>query len=311
MESSPSNLFSVKFERGLFDNYGITLNELNSFKYCGGNKSRHANYYKLKFGDKPFLQPVEQCVCKHKIVENCYITNGSQIIPLGNCCIKRFMPTETSGRTCEICNIPHKNRKFNLCNSHKITHKKCKECNNYYEKNMIHINRQYSKFIDLCNECYKIKENEEEEKKIKHQEIEKNRRKNARKGLMNVTQTATIITQTKTCEQCNLEYNSAIGNNITLCDPCRIIKHRESVEENERIQQEQTEKRKQECKKMQEIGLMCYCELPTKIFTVNKETVNKGRQFYTCPKYYEHKCKYFMWKSVADENAILQEQSQT
>jgi hypothetical protein len=33
---------------------------------------------------------------------------------LGNSCIKRFI--KKSGRTCETCGEPHKNRKVNMCN---------------------------------------------------------------------------------------------------------------------------------------------------------------------------------------------------
>ena len=46
------------------------------------------------------------CVCEHAIKHNCYITDGTDIIVIGNCCIKKFM--EHCNRTYEICNKPHK-----------------------------------------------------------------------------------------------------------------------------------------------------------------------------------------------------------
>ena len=49
---------------------------------------------------------------------------GDEIIVLGNCCIKKFIPS--SGRTCEECDEPHRNRKHNICNS--CLENRCFEC---------------------------------------------------------------------------------------------------------------------------------------------------------------------------------------
>ncbi len=38
------------------------------------------------------------------------------------------------------------------------------------------------------------------------------------------------------------------------------------------------------------------CKLNTVLQETKKEGPTKGKWFYTCPKYYEQKCKYFMWK---------------
>ena len=73
---------------------------------------------------------VDECVCGHFIQQNCYITDGKQILVLGNCCIKKFNPK--SSRTCEDCGNPHKNRKVNKCN--KRTGGTCEICGAKYDK---------------------------------------------------------------------------------------------------------------------------------------------------------------------------------
>lgn len=49
-------------------------------------------------------------------------------------------------------------------------------------------------------------------------------------------------------------------------------------------------------KHLQKIGLMCYCKLPSVEREVKKDGATKGKKFYTCSKYYDDKCKYFVWK---------------
>lgn len=122
---------STQFQDGLFKNYNMTMNDIvvNGYKYCGGNKGRHLNYFRLFFSnDKPLPTRVHKCVCGHDIVENCYIINETRdkIIVLGNCCIKRFLSKDKSGRTCEVCGKPHKNRSVNQCNDCRVSY--CIEC---------------------------------------------------------------------------------------------------------------------------------------------------------------------------------------
>jgi hypothetical protein len=90
--------------------------DLHRFQYAGGRNGRHANYWKLMFGDKPFPERQIKCVCGHLITENCYIMDETgKIYVVGNKCIKRYLLKEKSGRTCEKCKAPHKNRTVNLC----------------------------------------------------------------------------------------------------------------------------------------------------------------------------------------------------
>ena len=123
-----------RFVEGL-KKYNLTLEEINSgkFTYAGGNgahwvgfnpnktleyhRNAHYKYFELRFPEYEFPEQRFECVCEHAITENCYIYNEEKgFLVLGICCIKRFMTPELTGRTCEKCKRPHKNRKWNLCN---------------------------------------------------------------------------------------------------------------------------------------------------------------------------------------------------
>jgi len=116
-----------QFIKGLKE-YNLTPEDMINWRYCGGRngQQRHANYYKMACPNDDLPDLVDRCICGHKITENCYITNEYEIIILGNCCIKRFLPDENSGRTCEVCKKPHKNRKNNRCNDCRVG--LCNEC---------------------------------------------------------------------------------------------------------------------------------------------------------------------------------------
>ena len=110
-----------RFMRGL-EKYSISKAEIDrgDWVYSGGNQGRHLRYWKLRTKGEEIPDLDDHCVCGHYIKENCYIENSkdpNDIIVLGNCCIKRFLPKEASGRTCEKCRRPHRNRKDNLCNA--------------------------------------------------------------------------------------------------------------------------------------------------------------------------------------------------
>lgn len=117
-----------RFIQGLL-NHDLTKEEIQSgmWRYCGGDQSRHRQYFSLFFNKKRDLEEHKSnCVCGHYIEENCYITNGEDILVLGNCCIKKFLPKNCSGRTCRVCKCTHRNRKDNLChNCRKKTSMRC------------------------------------------------------------------------------------------------------------------------------------------------------------------------------------------
>ena len=114
---------SLQFSKGV-EELGMTLDEIKTYKYCGGNCKQHKNYFKMCFPNDALPEHQDYCVCNHKIKENCYIYKGDEIIVLGNCCIKKFIPS--SGRTCEECGGSHRNRKHNICNS--CLENRCFEC---------------------------------------------------------------------------------------------------------------------------------------------------------------------------------------
>ncbi len=127
----------AKFRDGLAKR-GVDPDEvMKTWKYVGGNRDSHKNYFetwtKKTKKDPPPYAP--ECVCGHEIKTNCYISNDVEILVVGSCCIKRFMEHKT--RTCSDCNAPHKNRKYNLCNECKQKMKekekeekkpKCSDC---------------------------------------------------------------------------------------------------------------------------------------------------------------------------------------
>ena len=109
----PSIELTNKFKKGLA-RFDLTMEDMNNWKYCGGNRGRHLNYWKMTCNDGEELpEHTNECICSHRIQENCYISDGDEILILGNCCIKKFIPN--SSRTCEICSEPHKNRSVNRC----------------------------------------------------------------------------------------------------------------------------------------------------------------------------------------------------
>ena len=167
-----------KFVEGLLK-HGLTIEEVSkSWKYCGGNgKPRHVRYWKMFNKGKliPFPPYEQQCVCDHPIVENCYITNGKGwILVVGNCCIEHFV--ENSGRTCEVCGEPHRNRHVNTCNNcrtglcdrcgdscttkstkcyacKKGLKRECETCGKLHLNNI--VNRCDTCRVGVCDECGK------------------------------------------------------------------------------------------------------------------------------------------------------------
>jgi hypothetical protein len=292
-----SNGHLERFKNGLFDWYNITYEDLiENYVYCGGDgdnndkrSKRHLNYWCMLFGNQKLPCKHFECVCGIRIKENCFVMDSTKtkFVHMGNCCIKRFMPENKSGRTCEICNESHRNRKYNLCNDCKTTNNKCKICNEYFEFN--------NKKHELCDECHeeKIKkENEELERnrEMFEREIQRYNKEiheksiKANKGLLNPTQTATNIKQLKQCIGCNQDYETTNMIEIEcLCNSCKLIKQSQIEEEN--------------IKKNQQVGFMCYCELRTILREVKKDGPNKGKLFYTCSNSYDEKCNYFMWKN--------------
>ena len=134
-----------KFIEGL-KQYNLTQEDIinNNFYYCGGDTKQHLNYYKLKYKDEELHKFNGKCICGHKIVENCYITDGNITLTLGNCCIKKFIPKDKAGRTCNKCGKSHRNRIVDMCNDCKTDY--CHKCG-------IEKNEKYKQY-KLCYICY-------------------------------------------------------------------------------------------------------------------------------------------------------------
>ena len=152
-KQNPSSALTERFIKGL-KNYNISFNDIKNgqWTYAGGcpittahkyfiirfpdfqKKWRETHiidgkniyiYYRITthkpihsqddFPDKNYPRHINKCVCNHDIEKNYYITNGSVMLILGSCCIKKFMPNGMR-KSCEHCENLHKNIKDNLCN---------------------------------------------------------------------------------------------------------------------------------------------------------------------------------------------------
>jgi hypothetical protein len=97
------------------------LSGANDWEFVGGDiRPNHINRWNLKFPNQEMPGQVLECECSHPIKENCYIYSKQldEIKIIGNCCVKRFLPNkEDRELKCELCKIPHRNRKVNRCNN--------------------------------------------------------------------------------------------------------------------------------------------------------------------------------------------------
>jgi len=105
---------SKRFLTGL-KKHNVSYEEIcRDWYYIGGEKGCHLNYYKLCNENKSLPNHKDYCLCNHKIKYNCFISNGINILSLGNCCVNRFIPKKK--RSCKDCGCNHRNRKVNKCN---------------------------------------------------------------------------------------------------------------------------------------------------------------------------------------------------
>jgi hypothetical protein len=125
-----------KIEYHLLHDYELEVDEfIKNFKSCGGDKGSRLKYWNIATKKYEIPPPHKNyCICDHYIQENCYVVDRRdkdkekrKIVVLGNCCIKRFLPPDSQGRTCERCEKPHRNSKDNFC-------KECRKRNKEEEK---------------------------------------------------------------------------------------------------------------------------------------------------------------------------------
>jgi ethanolamine utilization protein EutQ (cupin superfamily) len=100
-------------------------------------------------------------------------------------------------------------------------------------------------------------------------------------------------------EKCNYfmwkdESDKKRGINVNIkSTQSSVLKDPELCEERKESTEEHDEKY---YKQQQKMGLMCYCKLSSVSREVKKDGANKGKIFYTCSRYFDDKCKYFVWK---------------
>jgi len=132
MELAKERKYLERISNTLSTDYGIELKDLENYIYYGGDYDEHESYYFNTLKQKEQPSHKDYCICKHRIERNCYINTKEtpcldNIIIVGSCCIKKYIPEDQRKRTCEKCGCPHKNRKDNYCNNCRSNFTKCKE----------------------------------------------------------------------------------------------------------------------------------------------------------------------------------------
>lgn len=86
-------------------------------KHDCSHTEKHHNYYCQRFSHIKMPKYKKICICKHPIVENCFLYNviKKKMIVVGNCCITRYMKKQ-KGKKCLTCKKTHRNRKEPWCN---------------------------------------------------------------------------------------------------------------------------------------------------------------------------------------------------
>jgi len=134
-----SNL-SIKFIQGL-QKLGYSYHDIKNWSYCGGKSfsdgehqllTKHEKYFMQCYPNTPFPQQCLECVCGQELIHNCYIRKDNNspienILIVGQCCVEKFIDGGIQ-KVCAKCSSPHNNRSNNLCNDcRKIQNEKEKE----------------------------------------------------------------------------------------------------------------------------------------------------------------------------------------
>ena len=120
---------SVRFANGLKE-YGLTIEDMDNWWYCGSSSSRDGGtrHYLNTFPNAPFPKHKEHGICSQKITGNCYITNfeKTQVLIVGSCCIKKFLPKGHNRIKCSNCNNVNTRRIGDTCKE--CSQGKCDYC---------------------------------------------------------------------------------------------------------------------------------------------------------------------------------------
>ena len=127
-----------RFIEGL-KKYNLTKEDIenSNYKFIGGDNEVYSKRGEKILGKEKFQEILEntpkkdKCICNHSIKVNCYIqSNSCNILVLGFCCIKKFIPNGLN-KICENCGEKHNNRKDNKCNICRMIN--CLMCSNKIE----------------------------------------------------------------------------------------------------------------------------------------------------------------------------------
>lgn len=138
---------------------GLKYDDFRKYHYAGSDNVSGMEYYRKLFPDRDYPKHIEYCLCNTKIKNNYYITDDTNILVLGSCCIKKFVDTGLK-KVCSNCKSVHRNRKDNYCNacrSKKFNYVELDnqpKINNAYD-NVIKI-KQYNdtnKLYNMCSVC--------------------------------------------------------------------------------------------------------------------------------------------------------------
>lgn len=118
---------SKRFLTGL-NKYKVSYDDIvNNWYYMGGEKGHHLNYFRKHYPNDEIPEHSNNCICGHKIKNNCFITDGVFVLSIGESCINKFTPVRN--KMCEMCGSRHRNRKDNICNKCRMKFKKeLKDC---------------------------------------------------------------------------------------------------------------------------------------------------------------------------------------
>lgn len=93
---------------------------LNEWSFVGGDCAFRRMKFKTLYPDKQIPEHVDECICGHKIKENCYIRNTitDNLIIIGDSCLQLFINNNGTTKTtnCISCGKKHNNRSDSWCN---------------------------------------------------------------------------------------------------------------------------------------------------------------------------------------------------
>ena len=186
-----------KFKKGVESIVGEErVNEvITTWTYAGGlsdndtikDAIKHKIYYeKIKhtLSVSPPSPLLDNCVCEHWIVVNCFIVSPdkTELIVCGSCCIQKFIDNKFK-KTCETCNEFHRSRNDNFCKQCRKNNKeivKQKEKEDQEEKEQELHDKQWREMLELNIQKQEIKRHQQE---LEQQEYEKICQENNQKQL--------------------------------------------------------------------------------------------------------------------------------